>query len=132
MGARLMVETLASLDTITPQVQDSALATYAAKIDKAEARIDWSRSAEQIERQVRAFSPFPGAWFEMAGERVKLLRAEVAAGDHTPGTVLDDRFTVACGSGAIRPVQLQRAGKPAMALDDYLRGRPVRAGEVLA
>ena len=132
MGAKLMVETLASLDTITPQVQDSALATYAAKIDKAEARIDWSRSAEQIERQVRAFSPFPGAWFEMAGERVKLLRTEVAAGDHTPGTVLDDRFTVACGSGAIRPVQLQRAGKPAMALDDYLRGRPVRAGEVLA
>jgi len=132
MGARLMVETLASLDTITPEVQDDALATYAAKIDKSEARIAWSRSAVEIERQVRAFSPFPGAWFEMASERVKLLRSEVAAGDGAAGTVLDDRFTIACRSGAIRPVQLQRAGKPAMALDDYLRGRPVNTGEAVA
>ncbi len=132
MGASLMVETLASLDAITPETQDDALATYAAKIDKAEAKIDWSKSAEAIERQVRAFSPFPGAWFDLAGERVKLLRAEIVAGDGAAGIVLDDRFTVACGTGAIRPIQLQRAGKPAMALEDYLRGRPVKAGEALA
>ncbi len=132
MGAKLMVETLASLDNVTPEVQDDALATYAAKIDKTESRIDWSRSADEVERQVRAFSPFPGAWFEMEGERVKLLRVDIVTGEGTAGALLDEQFSVACGTGAIRPVQLQRAGKPAVALADYLRGRPVQAGEALA
>ncbi len=132
MGAELMVLALGKLETITPERQDGTLATYAAKIDKAEAKIDWYRPAAEIERKVRAFSPFPGAWFEVGGDRVKLLRAEAVPGEGAAGTVLDDRFTIACGSGAIRPVELQRAGKPAMALDDYLRGNPVPVGEVLS
>lgn len=131
MGARLMVQTLDQLDAITPEKQDRALATYAAKIDKGEAKIDWSKSAEAIERQVRAFSPFPGAWFMANDERVKLLRADVAQKGGPAGAVLDEHFTVACGTGAIRPVKLQRAGKPAMKLEDYLRGRPAPIGEIL-
>lgn len=132
MGARLMVETLATLVSIKPQKQDDALATYAAKIDKAEAPIDWSKPAEAIERQVRAFSPFPGAWFELDGERVKLLRAETVDATGGTGEVLDQQMTIACGNAAIRPLELQRAGKPAMSVEEYLRGRPAPAGKMLS
>ena len=131
MGARLMVEALADLGSIEPQEQDDAFATYAAKIDKAEAAIDWSKSAQDIERQVRAFSPFPGAWFELDGERIKLLRAEIVDAAGEAGTVLDEQMTIACGQAAIRPLQLQRAGKPAMSAGDYLRGRPAPVGDLL-
>ena len=131
MGAELMVEALANLDRIEPEAQDRALATYAPKIDKAEAAIDWLKPAIEIERQVRAFSPFPGAWFMSEGDRVKLLRADIVEAEGAAGTVLDDQFTIACGQGAIRPIQLQRAGKPAMELADYLLGRPAPVGEVL-
>jgi methionyl-tRNA formyltransferase len=131
IGARLMVETLAQLGRLKAEPQPELGATYAPKIDKAEARIDWSRSAEQIEREVRAFAPFPGAWFELDGERIKLLRARVIGVNGAPGTVLDDELTVACGDAAIRPVALQRAGKPAMGAEEFLRGRPVRVGTVL-
>ncbi len=131
IGARLMVEALANLDTISPQEQDDAFVTYAAKIDKAEAAIDWSKPAEEIERQVRAFSPFPGAWFMLDGERIKLLRAEVVEAAGKAGTVLDERMTIACGDGAIRPLELQRAGKPALSVEDYLRGRPAPVGSAL-
>ena len=105
--------------------------THAPKVDKAEARIDWTREAESIERLVRGLAPFPGAWFEIGDERVKLLLAEKADGTGEPGTVLDDDLTIACGSGAIRPLRLQRAGKPAMEREDFLRGRPIDAGTVL-
>jgi methionyl-tRNA formyltransferase len=132
IGARAMVEVLADLPAFPPVAQDDADATYAPKIDKAEARIDWSNSAETIERQVRGLAPFPGAWFEWGDERVKLLLAEVAQGSGEPGEVLDADMTIACGSGAIRPVRLQRAGKPAMAREDVLRGRPVAAGTRLS
>ncbi len=153
VGAAAMVEVLADLPAFPPQVQDDAAASYAPKIDKAEAKIDWSQDAAAIERLVRGLAPFPGAWFELEGERVKLLSAEVVAspregGDLRPlqhdaeggprlrggapvGEVLDDDFTIACGTGAIRPLRLQRAGKPAMARAEFLRGRAVAAGTVL-
>lgn len=129
-GAAAMVAVLADLSAFPPEPQDDAAAVYAAKIDKAEARIDWSQSADGIERLVRGLAPFPGAWFELEGERVKLLLAEVAEGTGTPGTVLDDDLTIACGSGAIRPLSLQRAGKPMLERAEFLRGRPVAAGMV--
>ncbi len=136
LGAQLMVGTLRELKNHQPVAQNDDNATYAPKIDKAEARIDWSQDAEMIERLVRGLAPFPGAWFELDGsgkkERVKLLRAELADASGAPGEVLDDQFTIACGKGAIRPVKLQRAGKPAMELDDFLRGNPVSKGTLLA
>ncbi|OYX66786.1 MAG: methionyl-tRNA formyltransferase [Sphingomonadales bacterium 32-64-17] len=131
MGAKLMVNALSRLPTLTPLPQDDVAATYAAKIDKAEARLDFSKPAGLLEREVRAFAPFPGAWFELDGARIKLLRAEVVDGTGAPGMVLDERLTIACGDRALRPVTLQRAGKPAMALDDFLRGNPVAEGTVL-
>ena len=131
IGARLMVDTLAQLDQLKPEPQPELGATYAAKIDKAEARIDWSKPAELIEREVRAFAPFPGAWFELDGERVKVLRAHVIGVNGADGTVLDDTLTIACGQAAIRPVTLQRAGRPAMSAEEFLRGKPVPVGTVL-
>lgn len=135
-GAVLMVDTLAQIETLAAQTQDDALAIYAPKIDKAEARIDWSKPADVIEREIRAFAPFPGSWFELEGERIKLLLAEVSAADNgenaQPGTAIDDALLIACGSGQLRAVTVQRAGKPAMAVDDFLRGRPVAAGTLLA
>ena len=115
IGARLLVETVAQLDQLKPQPQPEIGATYAAKIDKAEARIDWSRPAELIEREVRAFAPFPGSWFELDGERIKVLRARAIGVNGADGTVLDDQLTIACGQAAIRPLTVQRAGKPAKA-----------------
>ncbi|MDP5103208.1 MAG: methionyl-tRNA formyltransferase, partial [Erythrobacter sp.] len=111
LGAAAMVEVLENLAAFPPDTQDDALAIYAPKIDKAESRIDWSEPAAVIERKVRALAPFPGAWFELDSDRVKLLLAELADGSGTPGEVVDHGFTIACGSGAIRPVRLQRAGK---------------------
>jgi methionyl-tRNA formyltransferase len=106
--------------------------TYAHKIDKAEARIDWSRSAVEIERQVRAFAPSPGAWFEAGGERVKLLEAAVDANDSgKPGEVLDDCLNIATGKGSIRPLKVQRAGRAPMTPGELLRGFPIPAGTVL-
>ncbi|WP_379547706.1 methionyl-tRNA formyltransferase [Qipengyuania sp. DSG2-2] len=136
LGAQLMVGTLRELTNHQPLAQIDDNATYAPKIDKAEARIDWSQDAEVIKRLVRGLAPFPGAWFELDGagkkERVKLLRAEFADASGAPGEVLDDQLAIACGKGAIRPVKLQRAGKPAMELEDFLRGNPVAKGTLLA
>jgi len=136
LGAAAMVEVLADLSAFPPEGQDDAAAIYAPKIDKAEAKIDWAQSAEVIERKVRGLAPFPGAWFELEGERVKLLLAEVAEASGAralaPGSVLDEDFTIACGAGAIRPLRLQRAGKPVLERGEFLRGRPVAAGTVLS
>jgi methionyl-tRNA formyltransferase len=132
VGAAAMVEVLADLSAFSPEVQDDAAAIYAPKIDKAEAKIDWAAPAATIERLVRGLAPFPGAWFALEGERVKLLLAEVVDGAGTPGTVLDDDFTIACGNGAIRPLKLQRAGKPVLERAEFLRGRAVAAGTVLS
>jgi methionyl-tRNA formyltransferase len=128
VGARLMVETLADLPSITPEPQDNLEATYARKIDKAEMRIDWTHAALHIARQVRAFAPAPGAWFEHEGERYRMLAAHEVAGDGAPGEVLDDQLTIACGDAAIRPVLIGRAGKPVMETAALLRGKPIPAG----
>ncbi|MEL6737629.1 MAG: methionyl-tRNA formyltransferase [Pseudomonadota bacterium] len=128
LGGAAMVEVLADLDAYPPVAQDDALATHAPKIDKAEARIDWTHSAEAIERLVRGLAPFPGAWFELGGERVKLLMAEAVKAKGDAGFVIDEELTIACGTGALRPLRLQRAGKPAMDRADFLRGLPVQAG----
>ncbi|WP_370179504.1 methionyl-tRNA formyltransferase [Alteriqipengyuania sp.] len=127
-GAQLMVGTLRDLAIHIPVEQDDAEATHAPKIDKAEARIDWKQDAVQVERQVRAFTPWPGAFFEYEGERVKVLAAEATGGSGEPGTVLDDQLTVACGSGALRLTRVQRAGKPAMDMADFQRGRGIEHG----
>ena len=128
IGAQLIAATLAQLPQLAPVPQDEADASYAPKIDKAEARIDWSGDAEAIERQVRGLAPFPGAWFALDGERIKVLKAQVVAREGKPGTTLDDALTVACGYAALRPLRVQRAGKPAMEVAEFLRGKPVPAG----
>jgi methionyl-tRNA formyltransferase len=132
VGAAAMVEVLADLSAFPPEVQDDSAAIYAPKIDKSEGKIDWSEPAEIIERLVRGLAPFPGAWFELGEERVKLLLAEVVDTSGAPGTVLDENFTIACGDGALRPLRLQRAGKPVLDRAEFLRGRAVAAGTVLA
>lgn len=132
IGAQLMVGTLIDLEALHPLEQDDAEVTYAAKIDKAEARIDWDRPAEDVVRHIHGLSPFPGAWFDMDGVRVKVLKAEHADGSGKPGEVLDGRLAIACSEGALRPVELQRAGKPKMDLDTFLRGNAIAKGTVLA
>ena len=127
-GAQLMVGTLRELSKHIPVAQDNAEATHAPKIDKAEARLDWAQDAGQVERQVRAFSPWPGAFFEYDGDRIKVLAAQVVEGSGEPGTVLDDALTVACKTGALRLTRVQRAGKPAMDTADFQRGRAIAQG----
>jgi methionyl-tRNA formyltransferase len=132
MGAQMMVEVLADPGAYPPQPQPADGVTYAAKIDKAEARIDFARPAAEIERQVRAFAPAPGAWFEHDGERIRILAAEVTAGDDAPGTVLDDALTIACGTDALRLHTVQRAGRGVMSAVELLRGFSIPAGTRLA
>jgi len=134
MGGRLIVEALAGIEagTLPAVAQPEAGATYAAKIERGEERIDWTQTAAQLDRHVRAFAPWPGAWFAHDGERIKLLAAEPVDGNGAPGEVLDDALTVACGDGALRLVTVQRAGKAALAAADFLRGRPVAPGVVFA
>ena len=132
LGAHLMVEVLARLYAIGPRPQREAVATYAPKIEKHEARLDFSRTAEEVERQVRAFHPAPGAWFQFEGERIKVLAAEVSEGSGDPGTVLDEDLAIACGSGSIVPTLVQRSGRAPMRADELLRGFPIPAGARLA
>ena len=131
LGARLLIEVLADLPGHPPAPQPGLGVTYAAKIDKAETRIDFARAAEMIERQVRAFAPAPGAWFALDGERYRILAAQVVAREGAAGTTLDDRLTIACGHGALLPTMIQRAGRPAMTVEELLRGRAVPAGTKL-
>ena len=132
MGAGLIVRVLADLAAFPEVPQSAEGVTYAKKIDKAEARLDFNAGASQVLRQIHAFAPSPGAFFELGAERFKLLAAEQADGNGTPGTTLDEALTIACGSGAIRPTLVQRAGKPIMATADLLRGLPIPAGTKLA
>jgi methionyl-tRNA formyltransferase len=130
LGADLMTRALAAAErgslTLTPQPAEGV--TYADKISKAETRIDWSKPWRQVHDHIRGLSPFPGAWFEVDGMRVKALRATRGEGAGAHGTVLDDRLTVACGDGAVRLVQVQRAGKQPMSAEDFLRGTKVATG----
>ena len=136
--ADLMVRAIGALERglleTTPQAEDGI--TYAEKIDKAEARIDWSKPAREVHNHIRGLSPFPGAWteIELGGKpvRVKVLRSMLAEGSGAPGTVLDDGLTIACGEGAVRLVRVQRAGKGVQEADEFLRGNRVEAGTVLS
>jgi methionyl-tRNA formyltransferase len=130
LGAKTLLEWIENPGP--PQSQPEDGASYAPKVDKAEARIDWRKPAEEIERQVHAFAPFPGAWFEMSGERIKLLNAR--AGDDAsgkPGEVLDDCLNIAAGKGYVRALRVQRAGRSAMTVDELLRGFAIPKGTIL-
>jgi methionyl-tRNA formyltransferase len=134
LGARLIVTALSLLPAgrLTAEPQSAAGVTYAAKIGKDEARLDWRRPASDVERAVRAFAPAPAAWFEHAGERFKVLAGCLAEGGGPPGLVLDDRLTVACGTGALRLLKIQRAGKAPMETAAFLRGFALPPGTRLA
>ena len=137
-GAALMVEAMARLERgdlpLVPQAADGV--TYARKIDKAEARVDWTRPAGEVHDRIRALSPFPGAWCEITvngtPERLKVLRSALAEGSGRPGEALDDALTVACGSGAVRLVEVQRAGGRPMQAAELLRGVRIRKGDLLS
>ncbi|MEQ1651340.1 MAG: methionyl-tRNA formyltransferase [Hyphomicrobium sp.] len=137
-GAEVMVEALAALESgkliATPQSNEGI--TYAAKIDKSEARIDFKQDAAIVANHIRGLSPFPGAWFETSltgkAERIKVLRAVAVSGTGAPGIVLDDRLTIACGSGAVRLIDVQRAGKKPASADEFLRGFKIAPGDKLA
>jgi methionyl-tRNA formyltransferase len=130
LGARMLVEWLNA--PTPPEPQPVAGATYAKKIAKAETRIDWSRSAQEIDRQVRAFAPAPGAWFEANDERIKILEASLGTdASGRPGEVLDDSLNVAAADGYIRPLKIQRAGRAAMAPGDLLRGFAIPKGTIV-
>jgi len=131
LGAVMMVEVLADLPEFEPIEQPDDGVTYAAKISKEEARIDWSRPAAELVRQIQGLAPFPGAWFEANGERIKLLAAEITTSHGAPGEVIDDRLTIGCGNGALRPTQVQRAGKGTMSAEELLRGFFIAKGKVL-
>jgi methionyl-tRNA formyltransferase len=134
LGARLIVEALDQLAAgkLAPAPQPAEGATYAAKLTREDGRLDWRRAADELARRVRALNPWPGAWFEAGGERIKVLAAEPAAGGGPPGHILDDRLTVACGAGALRLLTVQRPGKAALPADAFLRGFAVAPGAVLA
>ena len=132
-GAGLMARALGAIERgtlqLTPQPANGV--TYAAKIDKAETRIDWNKPWQAAHDHIRGLSPFPGAWCEMSGERVKVLRTTRGEGSGAPGTALDGRLTVACADGAVRIVELQKAGGRPMKAEEYSRGTPLRAGTAL-
>ena len=134
-GARLTTAALAALERgslqLTPQSNDGV--TYAHKIEKSETRIDWAKSWSEAHNHIRGLSPFPGAWFEAADVgRVKVLRSTKGEGAGKPGQILDDRLTVACRDGAVRLVEVQRAGKQPMGAEEFLRGTPIGRGYVLS
>jgi methionyl-tRNA formyltransferase len=132
MGARLIVRALDQLPDLKPVPQPTDGVTYAAKISKEECRIDWRRSAAEIDRHIRGLSPAPGGFTEIGGERLTILAADLAPGSGAPGTILDDRLTVACGEGALRPTLVKRAGKRAMSAEEMLRGFSVPKGAQLS
>ncbi len=133
LGADLMLRAIAAAErgslALTPQPEQGV--TYAAKIGKDETRIDWTKPWREVHNRIRGLSPFPGAWFELGGVRVKALRSTEGEGAGAAGKVLDDKLTVACGNGAVRLTQVQRAGKQPMSADEFLRGTAVKAGAVV-
>jgi methionyl-tRNA formyltransferase len=135
LGADLMLRAVNALGRKRAwkfKPQSKRRLTYAHKIDKSETRIDWKKPWNKVHNHCRGLSPFPGAWFELPGlGRIKVLRTTKGAGDGQPGTVLDDKLTIACGKGAVRIVELQRAGGKAMSTEDFLRGTPVEPATVL-
>ena len=135
VGARLIVEALrlAAAGMLAPKPQPSEGVTYAKKLQRDEGRLDWRDDAALLERKVRALNPAPGVWFERGGERIKVLRAQIATRDRdaAPGMVLNDHLTIACGRGALRLETLQRAGRAALSAGEFLRGYPLPSGTSL-
>jgi len=133
MGAFLMVRALDGVNAgdFSAIPQDADGVTYAEKLTAADERLDWSRPAVDLDRQIRAMTPWPGCWFVHQGERIKVKAAEITDGTGVPGALLDDSLTVACGDGALRLTRVQRAGKAVMDAADFLRGFPLAAGTVL-
>lgn len=131
IGAKAIVDALANLDNLTAEPQPEEGVTYASKIDKAEAKIDWSEPASVVDRKIRGLSPFPGAWCEIEGQRVKLLASRLAEGTGAPGEILDDALTVACGESAVQLLRLQRAGKGVQDAEVFLRGFALAPGQTL-
>ena len=133
LGATLMVEGLAKLEAgpVTLIEQASEGVTHAAKVSPAEARIDWTKSGAEVSARIRGLSPFPGAWFELDGQRIKVLHAKAEQGSGQPGSVLDDELLIACGSGAVRLTRLQRAGKGQMTAEEFQRGSRIGRGRHL-
>jgi methionyl-tRNA formyltransferase len=133
-GAALMVDGLRRLEAgtavLTPQTEEGL--TIAGKVSPAEARIDWTKSGREVGAHIRGLSPFPGAWFELGGQRIKALNAVAADGKGQPGQVLDDMLLIACGGGAVRLTRLQRAGKGAMTAEEFQRGAKIAKGETLS
>ncbi|HEY7231441.1 MAG TPA: methionyl-tRNA formyltransferase [Pseudolabrys sp.] len=134
LGADLMQRALAAAErgSLTLRLQPDQGVTYAEKVSKNETRIDWSKPWKQVHDHIRGLSPFPGAWFEIDGVRIKVLRSTKGEGSGAAGTVLDGKLTIACGAGAVRLTQLQRAGKQPMSADDFLRGTPLKSGTRIA
>ena len=131
MGAQAIVDALGKLETLTPEPQSESGITYAQKIDKAEARIDWTAPASKVDTHIRGLSPFPGAWFEEGGTRIKALLSEQRDLDGPAGEVLDDSLSIGCSAGSIGLLRLQRAGKSAMNADEFQRGTPLLKGTKL-
>lgn len=131
IGAGAIVDALAHLPDLVPEPQPEEGVTYAKKIDKAEARIDWAQSAVEIDRQIRGLSPFPGAWCELDGQRLKILGSRLAEGTGVPGAVLSEDLLVACADGAIQILRLQRAGKSAQDAEEFQRGTGLKSGDML-
>jgi methionyl-tRNA formyltransferase len=133
LGAGLMVRALKDAEggTLNLKPQPEQGVTYATKISKDETRIEWGKPWQQVHNHIRGLSPFPGAWFELGGARIKVLQSTAGVGSGKPGTALDDKLTIACGEGAVRLIQVQRAGKQPMNADEFLRGSPVKAGTQL-
>ncbi|MGE4280672.1 MAG: methionyl-tRNA formyltransferase [Magnetospirillum sp.] len=131
LGAKMMVDALSRLEQLVPVKQPEDGVTYAHKLAKDEGRLDWKRPAVELERQVRGLTPWPGVFCQLGEERLKVLAAELADGNGSPGTTLDESLTVACGSGALRLTRVQRPGKGPMAAADMLRGFAVPKGFVL-
>lgn len=131
VGSDAIVDALAQLSELEREPQPDEGVTYAEKIDKSEAKVDWSAPAEEVDRKIRGLSPFPGAWTEIDGQRVKLLASQLADGQGAAGLLLDDALTVACGTGAVQLLRLQRAGKGAQDAQTFLRGFPLAKGQTL-
>ncbi|WP_417612145.1 methionyl-tRNA formyltransferase [Parasphingorhabdus sp.] len=131
-GAELMVQYLATPSDYPPEAQTDGSATYAKKIEKQEARLDFTQAAAQAERQIRTFNPQPGAFFEYQGDRYRILQAEIRDSSGSAGTILDDQLLIGCGTGSIQPLVIQKAGKPAIDLKSFLNGTKIPAGTVLS
>lgn len=134
LGVELLLKTLPGIEagTVHAEIQDGSAATYASKLEKSEARIDWTRPASELDRTIRAFFPWPGSSFAFNGDVIKVLSAEIVEKTGTPGTVIDNRLTVACGAGALRLTRLQRPGKKPVPAADFLRGVELPSGTILS